>query len=139
MSDLATRRVIELSGSMTTKAFTSSGALPLSGPHGSPLTVVAAANAGANNAIARPPAADRLAWMNARRERAIVIGSASNLGEFGRAMHRSAHARIGPTAADIGHLRVYVRVARARVVREQRDRGHDLSRLAIAALRRVGL
>src|SRR5277367_4744555 len=101
MSDLATRRVMELSGSMTTKALTSSGALPLSGLHGSPLMVVAPANSGANAAIARPPAAERPARMKARRERAIVIGSASNLGEFGGAMHGGAHAWIGAAAADI--------------------------------------
>src|SRR5580700_4069655 len=74
MSDLATRRVMELSGSMTTKALTSLGPLPLSGLHGPPAIVVAPANSGANAAIARPPAAERLAWMKARRERAIVIG-----------------------------------------------------------------
>src|SRR5271169_2825279 len=119
MSDLATRRVMELSGSMTTKALTSSGALPVSGLHGSPAMVVAAANSGANAAMARPPAAERLARMKARRERAIVIKSSSDLGEFSGAMHRGAHARVGPAAADIGHLRVNVRVARARVVRKK--------------------
>src|SRR3984957_13201629 len=126
MSDLATRRVMELSGSMTTKAWTSSGAFPVSGLHGPPAIVVAPANSGANVAIARPPAAERLAWMKARRERAIVIGSASDLGEFDGAMHGGAHARISPAAADIGHFRVDIRVARARVVGEQRDRGQDL-------------
>src|SRR5271168_1724469 len=75
MSDLATRRVMELSGSMTTKALTSLGPLPLSGLHGPPAIVVAPANSGANAAIARPPAAERLARIKARRERAIVIGA----------------------------------------------------------------
>src|ERR1700722_2450162 len=139
MSDLATRRVMELSGSMTTKALTSSGALPVSGLHGPPAIVVAPANSGANAAIARPPAAERLARMKARRERAIVIGPASYLGEFGGAMHSGAHARIGAAAADIGHLRVDIRVARVRVVRKEGDSRHDLPRLAIAALWRVGL
>src|SRR3984885_4399494 len=74
MSDLATRRMMELSGSMTMKALTSLGPLPLSGLHGPPAIVVAPTNSGANAAIARPPAAERLAWMKARRERAIVIG-----------------------------------------------------------------
>jgi hypothetical protein len=60
ISDLGTRSVIELSGSMTTKALTSSGALPVSGLHGSPATLVAPANSGAKAAIMRPPAAERL-------------------------------------------------------------------------------
>ncbi len=53
-------------------------------------------------------------------------------------MHRGAHARIGPAAADVRHLCVNVGVGRMRIVREERDRRHDLPRLAIAALRRVG-
>ena len=46
---------------MTTKALTSSGALPVSGLHGSPEMLVAPANSGAKAAIAKPPAAERLA------------------------------------------------------------------------------
>ena len=63
----------------------------------------------------------------------------SDLGEFSGAMDCSPHAWISPAAADIGHPGVNVRVARVWVVRKERDCGHDLPRLAIAALWRVGL
>src|SRR5271154_1621048 len=140
MSDLATLSVTELSGSMTTKALTSSGDLSVSGLHGSPAMVVAPANSGANAAIISPPAADSPAWINERRESMMVIRALpSDLDQFGGAMNRGADARVGPAAADIGHPVVDVGVARMGIVRDERNRGHDLPRLAIAALRRVGL
>src|SRR5262245_51955854 len=47
-----------------------------------------------------------------------------------------ANAYIGPAAADIaGHRVVDVGIRRTRVAREQRRSGHDLARLAVAALR----
>src|SRR6266571_5120630 len=54
-----------------------------------------------------------------------------------RAMDGGPDALIRAAAADVGHRRVDVGVARVRGLREQRGRGHDLARLAIAALRYV--
>src|SRR6266581_4616715 len=52
-------------------------------------------------------------------------------------MHCRAYALIGPAAADIRHRLVYLLVGRARFRLEQGGRRHDLSRLAIAALRHI--
>src|SRR6266571_2822539 len=54
-----------------------------------------------------------------------------------RAMDGGPDALIRAAAADVGHRRVDVGVRRVRGLREQRGRGHDLARLAIAALRYV--
>ena len=54
-------------------------------------------------------------------------------------VHRRADALVGAAAADVGHRRVDVGVARLRVLPEQRRRRHDLARLAVAALRHVEL
>src|SRR5271166_3826255 len=51
------------------------------------------------------------------------------------ALDRFANAQIGPAAADIaGHRSVDVGFRRVRISREQRGGGHDLARLAVAAL-----
>ena len=53
-------------------------------------------------------------------------------------MNRLANSRIRATATDIpGHRFINVRVRRLRILRQQDCRAHDLSRLAIAALRHV--
>jgi hypothetical protein len=50
-------------------------------------------------------------------------------------LDRFADADIGPTAADVaGHRTIDVGVVRMRIVRQQGGRGHDLARLAVAAL-----
>src|SRR3954468_7162180 len=52
-------------------------------------------------------------------------------------MHGPANALIRAAAADIGHRLVDVGIGRRRVLLEQRDRGHDLAGLAVAALRHL--
>jgi hypothetical protein len=55
-------------------------------------------------------------------------------------MNRAANSRVGTAAEDIsGHRGIDVGVVRAGIALEKRDRGHDLSGLAIAALRNVDL
>src|SRR6266536_6465964 len=50
-------------------------------------------------------------------------------------LDRFANADIGPAAADVaGHRSVNIRIARVWIARQQRRGGHDLARLAIAAL-----
>src|SRR5262245_34562081 len=55
----------------------------------------------------------------------------------GGEMHGRADPLIRPAAADIGHRLVDLRVGRFRILLEQRRGGHDLARLAVAALRHV--
>jgi hypothetical protein len=50
---------------------------------------------------------------------------------------RGAHARVGAAAAQIGHRSVDLGIARFRVGRQQRRRGHQHAALAIAALRHL--
>src|SRR5262249_26130116 len=94
---------------------------------------------------ASPPPAAAEPMTNVRREsfaalpRMIVFIAASlRPGRIvGRLEHGGAHALIGAAATDIGHRLVDVLVARLRRPLEQRRRGHDLARLAIAALGHV--
>ena len=52
-------------------------------------------------------------------------------------MDRLANARIGAAATDVGHRLVNLRVAWAARFFDERDSGHDLSGLAISALRHL--
>ena len=52
-------------------------------------------------------------------------------------MDCAAYLMVGAAAADVGHRRVDLVVARLRRVPEQRHRRHDLAGLAVAALRRL--
>src|SRR5882672_8883931 len=87
--------------------------------------------------IVRPPpiAADCL--RNSLRETFFMAVSSRlrRLRRFRRGVDRGADAGVSAAAADVGHRRVDVLVARARVPREERNRRHDLARLAVAALR----
>src|SRR3989442_5203500 len=76
-----------------------------------------------------PPAAAAERRMNLRR-------FMSNLPSSGQ-VDRRADALIGAAAADVGHRLVDVLVGRLRVLLQQRRGRHDLSRLAVAALRHV--
>src|SRR5262245_53729307 len=49
-------------------------------------------------------------------------------------MDRGADALVGAAAADVGHRRVDVGIGRLRLLLQQRDGGHDLAGLAVAAL-----
>src|SRR5262245_40778518 len=59
--------------------------------------------------------------------------------QFGRTMNGGADARIGPAWTDVRHSSVDVGVRRSWRLLQQRYRGHDLPRLAIAALRNIEL
>src|SRR4051795_4102761 len=52
-------------------------------------------------------------------------------------MYSLADALIGPAAADVGHRLIDVGVSRLGLFLEQRGSGHDLTGLAVAALRHV--
>src|SRR3989442_4433695 len=86
--------------------------------------------------IRSPPPSAALALRNCRRERSTVMS-----GPFlGRVLDSLADSHISTAAADVpGHGGVDVAVARVRLGREQRRRGHDLAGLAIAALRHLQL
>src|ERR1700686_3391552 len=68
----------------------------------------------------------------------IVAPSLSGL-DLGLPVDGRPDARIGPTAADVGHLAVDVGVGRLRLPLEQVHRGHDLPRLAVSALGNIEL
>src|SRR6266480_915842 len=72
---------------------------------------------------------------NSRRVISAVLMSRSLRG----AMDGGADALVRAAAADVGHRRVDVGVAGMRSFRQQRRGGHDLPRLAVAALRHVFL
>jgi len=59
--------------------------------------------------------------------------------QLGGPMDGLADARIGPAAADVRHCAVDLGVGRLRFLFEKRNRGHDLPRLTITALRNVEL
>src|SRR6266404_4795269 len=76
-----------------------------------------------------PPAAAAERRMNLRRFMSDLLSSGH--------VNRGADTLIGAAAADVGHRLVDVLVGRLRVLLQQRGRRHDLSRLAVAALRHV--
>src|SRR5215472_2004484 len=141
ISDFATRRVTLSSGSMTIQA-----------PSSAPALSGLAASTG-RMPIMRPPAALSDARMKPRRESPVSrertpifppssrsrgwSGADLALGELGRPVDRHADPGIGPATADIGDGRIDIGIAGVGLLLEQRDRGHDLARLAVAALRHV--
>src|SRR5262245_65603029 len=55
-------------------------------------------------------------------------------------LDRVANARVGPAAADVpGHCVLDVGIGRLRLAGKECRRGHDLARLAVAALRHLAL
>src|SRR5438094_968099 len=104
---------------------------------------------GANGAAAAgrpalPPAAGRWKPMTrlatpaaSRNSRRVISGAALISRSLGGAMDGGADPLVGAAATDVGHGRVDVGVGGMRILREQRSRGHDLPRLAIAALGHV--
>src|SRR5689334_12969832 len=79
----------------------------------------------------------RGARLNRRRDilRGALISSSWHVG---RTVNRFANPLIGAAAADVsGHGGVDLRIGGFRGLGEQRRCGHDLSRLAVAALRYV--
>src|SRR4051812_44146936 len=126
--------------------FTTTHALTSTGPLAAALAAVAAESIGTCMPMASPPPAAADVTMNLRRAGLATVffmmspPSRLRLGGLLRArrhVDRRANALVGAAAADVGHRRVDVAVARVRILREQRGRRHDLSRLAVAALRNV--
>src|SRR5262245_41001905 len=86
---------------------------------------------------ANPPAAAAVPTMHERRESlGPLVSFMSRLLSSGH-VHRRADALIGPTPADVGHGLVDVLVGGLRIPREERGRRHDLTGLAVPALRHV--
>src|SRR2546426_11207508 len=85
--------------------------------------------------MTRPAPARPAVSRNSRRVTCGALMSRSLRG----AMDGGADALVGAAATDVGHRRVDVGVGGVRILREQRRGGHDLPRLAVAALRHVFL
>src|SRR5689334_18423535 len=77
------------------------------------------------------------AWRKRLRDGfAMALPLARKPGRCG--LYRFADSLVRSATAQVAaHRRVDIRVARVRILREQRDRRHDLSGLAIAALHDV--
>src|SRR4051812_5534161 len=95
---------------------------------------------------ASPPPAAAEATRKRRREtfgmlsRAVMVASSRlRRMQLGGTVDGGPDALVCPAPADVGHGRIDVGIARARIGGEQRRGGHDLARLAIAALRHVEL
>src|SRR5215472_12651338 len=91
---------------------------------------------------ASPPPAAAEPTMNLRREGfamfvLMIVSPSGFLRHVGGHVHRRADALIGAAPADVGHRLVDVGVGRLGLLCEERRRGHDLPRLAVAALRHV--
>src|SRR5260370_17360420 len=75
---------------------------------------------------------------NSLRSISVAICSSSAFGHQSRRLADAvADFRIGAAAADIGHLTVDIGIAGMGIVLQQCDRRHDLTGLAIAALRHL--
>src|SRR3989441_3806938 len=83
--------------------------------------------------MTRPAPATPAASRNSRPLICAALMSRSLRG----AMDGGADALVGAAATDVGHGRVDIGVRGMRILREQRRGGHDLPRLAVAALRHV--
>src|SRR5438094_7380816 len=128
ISERAMRITQVSSGLTTTQAWTSV-----------PASTVALASAdpapnGRRTPSARPPPATAVPTMKLRRERFWFM---SRLLSAGGHVHRRPDPLIGAATADVRHRVVDLLVGRLRLLPQQRRRGHDLTGLAIAALRDV--
>src|SRR5215831_16558442 len=91
---------------------------------------------------ASPPPAAAEPTMNLRREGfamlvLMVVSPSGFLRRVGGHVHRRPDALVGAAPADVGHRLVDVGVGRFGLLCEERRRSHDLSRLAVAALRHI--
>src|SRR6266545_512781 len=136
ISERAMRITQVLSGLTTTQALISLPALVAVAASAVPMK-------GRLNPSASPPPAAAEPTMNLRRERFVarvvffMVVSSGLLDHVGRHVHASADALVGAAAADVGHRRVDIGVARLGILLEQRSGRHDLPGLAVAALRHV--
>src|ERR1700743_3396609 len=92
----------------------------------------------------RPPAADRAVKMTWRRLRLamawrLFIVASSGLRRARGPMDGATESGIGSAPADIGNIRVDIGVRWLGEGLQKRHHGHDLSRLAVAALRNTFL
>src|SRR5215475_12367746 len=138
ISERAMRMTQVLSGLITTQALTSASA----GVAASADPMPALMGAGRCHPRASPPAATAVEpTMNARRWRFAPGRSMSALMSgpllSRRHVHGGPDALVGPAATDVGHRIVDFLVGRVRVLPQQRDGGHDLAGLAVAALGHV--
>src|SRR3979409_681342 len=104
-----------------------------------PATAVSAPNtSGAYSDKAIPPPTTAVATRNSLRSISVAMCSSSAFGHQGCGLADAvADFRIGAAAADIGHLTVDIGIARMGIALEQRRCRHDLTGLAIAALRHL--
>src|SRR5215471_6715597 len=120
----------------------SSGLTTTHAPISAPAELCASADPdpnGRRTPRASPPAAAVVPTMNERRENlepAALMFFMSRLLSSGH-VHRRADALIGAAPADVGHGLVDVLVGGLRIPREERGRRHDLTGLAVPALRDV--
>src|SRR6185295_9481193 len=109
----------------------------------------ATASNGTDQPSARAPTAAPMETMKSRRDSSVaaaiegidwfMVAPPSCLGHLERrgTVHRGTDALVGAAAADVGHRGIDVGIARLVILGQQRGRGHDLARLAVAALRHV--
>src|SRR5262249_3785537 len=91
--------------------------------------------AGTRIPMARPPLTAAVVTMKLRREKRVSF--MSRLLPAGRHVYRSPDPRIRTAATDVGHRVIDVLIGRLRLSLDQRCRGHDLTGLAVTALRHV--
>src|SRR5437867_9251678 len=126
ISERAMRITQASSGRTTTQALISLPALAL-------VCASALAMKGRLNPSASPPPAAAEPTMNLRRERLVVrvvffmVAPLGLLDHLGRQVHARADALVGAAAADVGHRRVDIGVARPPGFPEPRRRRPDLA------------
>src|SRR5205807_9754889 len=104
------------------------------GANGAAGVVATRPPAGRWNPMTSPAPAAAVVSRNSRRE---TFESALMSRSLRGPVDRRPDALIGAAAANVGHRGVDVGVRGVRLLGEQRRRGHDLARLAVAALRHV--
>src|SRR5260370_29861167 len=132
------------SGWITIQALISPAAA-VSGLQGCVPSVAARLRPGMATPKAKPPVAVSAVTTNCRRESALCERSGlrmmlfpiSSLHQRGGAMDGAAQPLVGAAAADIGEIGVDVGIGRIRIALEIGRNRHDLSGLAVAALRHV--
>src|SRR5207237_7885049 len=93
--------------------------------------------AGRWNPMTSPAPAAAVVSRNSRRETPESREGALMSRSLRGPVDRRSDALIGAATANVGHRGVDVGVRGVRLLGEQRRRGHDLARLAVAALRHV--
>src|SRR6266446_1051573 len=133
------------SGAMTIQGLTSTPP-SLGGSHGLALTRTSSTTDSASLRYSHspiPPPTAAVATRNVLRSIAVVMAASPpprRLGfghEASGLVHGVANLGVGAAAADVGHLAIDVGVGRFGIARQERGRGHDLARLAVAALRHL--